>query len=161
MFRFSRQASALRCSAQQDSQIMDPRLPGKDSGNGWNLSYCLPCATIGSQRTRKRSVAWARTMTALWQLEGERKGLLLRFLHESVLIKGEATVDLSATDLIAADPRRADLHGAKLIPEQLAKVKTLRGAILPDRTKYTVPTPVQEEAAKVEPAPEEPEAKDA
>lgn len=78
----------------------------------------------------KRHIARARTLTVLRQLDGERKGLLLRFLYESGLIGkrvfGEdglqahkALVDLDKADLRGADLRvavleGADLHGANL-----------------------------------------------
>lgn len=63
----------------------------------------------------KRSVARVRTLTVLRQLDGERKGLLLRFLHESELIdKKEAIVELSQADLTGADLSKADLPHANL-----------------------------------------------
>jgi len=164
-----------------------------------------------------RSVARARTLTVLSQLDGRRKGFLLRFLYESGLISvstriitlggailGEATASetvLSRADLTGAELSRvflseayltrvhligADLHGshlskanlvsadlrganltganlkgaqlsgadlrgaelngadlseanlriAKVTPEQLANVKSLAGATMPDGTKH-------------------------
>lgn len=71
----------------------------------------------------KRSIARARTLTVLRQLDGERKGLLLQFLNCSGLI-GEAIegeekpkegiVDLTRADLSEADSTGAWLHGADL-----------------------------------------------
>ncbi|MFQ5854268.1 MAG: pentapeptide repeat-containing protein [Anaerolineae bacterium] len=64
-----------------------------------------------------RDIARARTLTVLRGLDGARKGILLRFLHESDLIrKGEAApiISLSKADLVRADLRAADLHGANL-----------------------------------------------
>jgi len=164
-----------------------------------------------------RSVARARTLTVLSQLDGKRKGFLLRFLYESGLISvskpiitlgggilGETTVNetvLSRADLTGAELSRvfltegyltrvhligADLHGshldkanligadlreanltgaslkgaklssadlrgaklnganlseanlrsAKITSEQLANVKSLTGATMPDGTKH-------------------------
>lgn len=164
-----------------------------------------------------RSVARARTLTVLSQLDGKRKGYLLRFLYESGLISvsnpiitlgggilGETTVNetvlsradltgaelsrvfltegyltrvhligadlhgshLDKANLIAADLREANmtgaslkgtklfgadlrgaklnganlseanLRGAKVTSEQLATVKSLTGAIMPDGSKH-------------------------
>jgi uncharacterized protein YjbI with pentapeptide repeats len=82
-----------------------------------------------------RSIARSMTLTAARQLDGNRKGILLRFLHESNLIAaGESFreagasffeidvaiislsgADLSYADLSGADLSGADLRGAKLI----------------------------------------------
>ncbi len=164
-----------------------------------------------------RSVARARTLTALSQLDGRRKGFVLRFLYESELISvsnpiitlggailGEPAVSetvlsradlngaklnhvfledayltrvhligadlrgshLKGVNLIGADLREADLTGAnlrgarlfgadlrgvkldradlseadlrnaKVTPQQLASVKALSGATMPDGTKH-------------------------
>jgi len=52
-----------------------------------------------------RSVARARTLTVLRKLDGERKGILLRFLHESGLISDKAgnVVALHEADLNGVD----------------------------------------------------------
>jgi uncharacterized protein YjbI with pentapeptide repeats len=65
----------------------------------------------------------AQTLTVLRQLDGERKGLLLRFLYESGLIgkvrerkKGQkGLVDLSMAELIGANLLGVDLRGAGLL----------------------------------------------
>jgi uncharacterized protein YjbI with pentapeptide repeats len=92
----------------------------------------------------KRHIARARTLTILRQLDGERKGLLLRFLHESDLIEEEAIVDLTGADLsdavlnrvnlvlanlTGADLTRADLGWASLVGASLSKAN-LSGADL-------------------------------
>jgi uncharacterized protein YjbI with pentapeptide repeats len=63
-----------------------------------------------------RGIARAWTLTVLRQLDAERKGLLLRFLHDSSLITREArkvalyNADLSEADLFRANLREADLR---------------------------------------------------
>jgi uncharacterized protein YjbI with pentapeptide repeats len=62
-----------------------------------------------------RTVARARTLTVLRGLDAPRKGILLRFLHESNLIrKGNRVIDLFGADLSDADLSQADLRGADL-----------------------------------------------
>jgi len=66
-----------------------------------------------------RDVARARTLTVLRVLDGERKGILLRFLHESELIQKQdeqqdAVVTLHWADLSGAGLLGADLGGAYL-----------------------------------------------
>ena len=63
-----------------------------------------------------RDVARAWTLTVLRRVSGERKGVLLRFLQESRLIRiaGERVVSLERADLSGADLRVADLKGADL-----------------------------------------------
>jgi uncharacterized protein YjbI with pentapeptide repeats len=65
-----------------------------------------------------RSIARARTLTVLRQLNGERRGLLLQFLYESDLIggkaEGEEELRKAIVDLHWADLTRADLYGANL-----------------------------------------------
>src|SRR6266487_3825764 len=56
-------------------------------------------------------VARARTLTTLSQVGGTRKGVVLRFLHESHLIRGESPkIDLRGADLSSADLQGADLR---------------------------------------------------
>ena len=72
-----------------------------------------------------RQLARARTFAALRELDGKRKGLLLRFLHESNLIlKHRASIDLQGADF-----RGADLNGAILDSVSLRAVD-LSGANL-------------------------------
>ena len=61
-----------------------------------------------------RAVARARTLTVVRELDGKRKGLLLRFLSQLDLIRGEALVSLGEADLRGADLRDADLRLADL-----------------------------------------------
>jgi uncharacterized protein YjbI with pentapeptide repeats len=75
----------------------------------------------------KRSIARARTLTALRQLDGYRKGLLVSFLHDSGLIGGLResgdTVKEYPTivDLTAADLSEAQLCIASLCLANLSK----------------------------------------
>jgi uncharacterized protein YjbI with pentapeptide repeats len=85
----------------------------------------------GLRRSEKdaeiRDVARARTLTVLRSLDGNRKGQVVRFLHEadligkSIAIDGsgerqliEAIIDLRTADLSSAILRSADLSGAIL-----------------------------------------------
>lgn len=95
-----------------------------------------------------QEVARAHTLTALRRVGKDRKGLLLQFLHESHLIEGEKPIvdlrgadlreaDMSGVNLVGANLSGANLSGARLngatvAAEQLAAVRSLHGAILPD-----------------------------
>lgn len=59
-----------------------------------------------------RAVARTITLTTLRSLDGERKGLVVQFLHEADLLNG--TLDLRGADLSEADLRAAVLSGANL-----------------------------------------------
>lgn len=61
----------------------------------------------------KRTIVRARTLTVLRQLDVERKGLLLQFLHGSGLI-GKGMENNGDTRQVIADLRKADLGGANL-----------------------------------------------
>lgn len=62
-----------------------------------------------------RDIARAWTLTILRRVKGERKGVLLRFLHESALILRENNIiSLEGADLRGADLREADLRRADL-----------------------------------------------
>lgn len=110
-----------------------------------------------------RAVAQARTHTALRTLDGPRKGILIRFLHDSgLIVKGHAVLSLAladltysdlsgadlrgsdlsganmrGADLYDADLRNANMHNAVISNEQLAYAKDLLGATLPDGTEIT------------------------
>lgn len=82
------------------------------------------------ERDEARILARARTLTALQELDGERKGQLIRFLWEADLIQGWepviylkganlsganlSKVHLSDINLQATNLRGADFHGADL-----------------------------------------------
>ena len=66
-----------------------------------------------------RVVARVEVLAALRQLDGARKGLLMRFLSEaglitSIDINNDVIIDLSSADLSGADLTRVDLNGAHL-----------------------------------------------
>jgi uncharacterized protein YjbI with pentapeptide repeats len=65
--------------------------------------------------SEKRTIARAKTLMALRTLNGERKGLLLRFLFEAKLINSESPVIiLSGADFSKAELQYANLSGANL-----------------------------------------------
>ncbi len=96
-----------------------------------NLSGSQPGSEV-------REVARARTLAALRRVGKNRKGDVLRFLHESGLIyKGKAIVDLRESDLSGADlsnanMNEADLSGANFTKEQLDTATSLKGATMQD-----------------------------
>lgn len=62
------------------------------------------------------SVARSRTLTALRTLDGERKGILIKFLYETALIdKKQIVIDLYGADLRGAHLYWANLAGAQLL----------------------------------------------
>jgi uncharacterized protein YjbI with pentapeptide repeats len=62
-----------------------------------------------------RAIAVARTLTAVRDLDGDRKGTLIRYLWEAGLIEGpHPIVDIHSADLTGAVFNRADLHGVAL-----------------------------------------------
>jgi hypothetical protein len=65
--------------------------------------------------SEKRIVARAKTLMVLRTLNGERKGLLLRFLYEAKLINSESPViSLANADFSKIELSNADLSGANL-----------------------------------------------
>lgn len=76
-----------------------------------------------------RLVARAWTIILLRDLDGVRKGVLLRFLHETALIRKPATVILEDADLSGANLREAFLLGADLSKTKLHQAD-LNGARL-------------------------------
>jgi hypothetical protein len=112
----------------------------------------------GLRRSEKdaeiRDVARARTLTVLRSLDGERKGQVVRFLHEADLIgkavteaSGETRVIEAIIDLHAADLTHADLFAANLTGADLTHANL--GATL--RFTYTGadPSEVTREAIRV------------
>lgn len=83
-----------------------------------------------------RDIARARTLTVLRVLDGERKGTVIQFLHESMLIKREAVIvdlaganlskavlqliDLNEVDLSSTNMQESDLAGADFRSANLA-----------------------------------------
>lgn len=110
-----------------------------------------------------RALAQARTLGALRSLNGPRKGILVRFLHESKLIERNCPVirlegaDLTNSDLSFSDLHGCDLGGANLRDadflnadlgcanlgssvadrEQLIRALDLIGAAMPDGTEMS------------------------
>jgi len=81
-----------------------------------------------------RAVARVEVLSALRQLDGERKGLLMRFLSEAGLIisidnKNDVIIDLSSAELSGADLKGVDLSGAHLNGAELSGAE-LNGAHL-------------------------------
>jgi uncharacterized protein YjbI with pentapeptide repeats len=80
-----------------------------------------------------RTVARAETLSALRQLDGERKGLLMQFLSEGDLISqntdGDAIIPLIGVDLRKANLSLVDLSRVDLTFAQLSGTN-LRGAVL-------------------------------
>src|SRR6266567_2934615 len=76
-----------------------------------------------------RTIAHVRTLTVLSRLDGERKGTVIKFLHEAGLInKDNPIISLELADLSEADLTKADLRGANLDRADL------RGANLSEAT---------------------------
>lgn len=67
-----------------------------------------------------RSIARARTLTVLRQLDEVRKGLLLLFLHESDLLGAGSGIDIEQEPVVSLN--RADLSGAELVAVNLSGV---------------------------------------
>ncbi|NOK80935.1 MAG: hypothetical protein GFH27_549287n16 [Chloroflexi bacterium AL-W] len=100
-----------------------------DQMTGLLLSHGLRTSLAGDE---VRSVARARTLTALRGVDGGRKATIVQFLYEAQLIGGvygsEETVD-AVIQMQGADLSGADLNGAKLTRADLAEAK-LAGANL-------------------------------
>ncbi len=78
-----------------------------------------------------REIAWARTLTILPRLDGERKGSVLRFLHEANLIgDGMSIIDLHHADLKGADLSGANLNLANLSGANLEDTDTRDASFL-------------------------------
>ena len=76
------------------------------------------------------TIARVRTLTLLPRLDGDRKGSVLQFLHDSGLIEiGRKIADLNGADLSSAHLNGALLYGADLSGANLSGAN-LRGAIL-------------------------------
>lgn len=76
------------------------------------LQYNLPKSKPGAPI---RAIAVARTLTAVRNLDGARKGTLIRYLWEAGLIASpNPIVDIHSADLTGAVFYRADLYGVVL-----------------------------------------------
>src|SRR6266567_3219239 len=81
-----------------------------------------------------RTIAHVRTLTVLSRLDGERKGTVIKFLHEAGLINKDNPIislelaDLSEAELTFSNLTKADLRGANLDRADL------RGANLSEAT---------------------------
>ncbi|CAG1015559.1 Secreted effector protein PipB2 [Anaerolineales bacterium] len=73
-----------------------------------------------------RDIARTRTLSVLRGLDGNRKGLLVRFLFEARLIEEECIVNLSEADLRDADLNFANLSGARLDGTNLSGANMIR-----------------------------------
>ena len=88
------------------------------------------------ERDPVRAVARTVTLTALRRLDGERKGEVVRFLSEALLIdKGTLVKRRSLVDLRDADLAGADLVGADLVGADLTEAN-LTGADLRRATLF-------------------------
>ena len=77
--------------------------------------------------SRVRGIATVRTLTTLSELDGSRKGALLRFIHKADLITASDEVTKTAIiDLSGADLSRIDLREIGLIHADLSKVNLNR-----------------------------------
>ncbi len=99
---------------------------------------------LKSEYKRVCLVARVRTITVLTQLDARRIGYIFAFLREAELMsvtKDDNAIslknaDLHAVDWSQADLCGADLRGAKITDEQLAKAASLEGATMPVGTKH-------------------------
>jgi hypothetical protein len=83
-----------------------------------------------AEKDEVRKIARVRTLTILSRLDAQRKGIVLKFLHESGLVeKGKCIVDLHGADLSGVNLLEADLRGADLSGVNLLEAD-LRGADL-------------------------------
>lgn len=75
----------------------------------------IPIRSGPSGPSEAQKIGRIRTLTVLRRLDAERKGSVLRFLHESGLIyKDKPIIDLTGADLCGADLSGAGLHHADL-----------------------------------------------
>ncbi|HEX4864940.1 MAG TPA: pentapeptide repeat-containing protein [Acidimicrobiales bacterium] len=91
------------------------------------LDRGLPSSKPGDE---VRTVARTRTLALLRQLDGERKGIVVQFLHLSHLVQGDhAVLDVAGADISDARLTGADLTGANLTGAILRGAR-LREALL-------------------------------
>jgi hypothetical protein len=93
-----------------------------------------------------RALAEARTYTSVRNLDGARKGTLVRYLLGAGLISGSQPIisvshaDLSGAiftnaNLRGADLSGADLSGSNITADQLKQAASLKGTIMPNGSK--------------------------
>ncbi len=83
------------------------------------------------ENSEVRAVARARTLTVLQRLDKDRKGALLRFLHETDLINKDKTViNLSGADLTEANLTETNLSGANLIGADLRWANLIKANLI-------------------------------
>ena len=94
------------------------------------MSQLLLDKNLRKEGSEARTIARARTLSTLRELDGFRKGLLIKFLAEAELVSKEKVVisvvdanlkgaDLSGADLKNTDLIDADLSGAHLVDARL------------------------------------------
>jgi uncharacterized protein YjbI with pentapeptide repeats len=123
-------ASAAQTQDQERQTILDTYLNDMS-----NLLLVYHLGAINSTN-EVRALAIARTDTALRNLDGVRKGTLIRFLWEAELINGShPIIPLNGTNLQQAFFAGANLSGANLTGalvnnNQLARANSLKGATM-------------------------------
>ena len=92
------------------------------------LQYNLPESKAGAP---VRAIAVARTLTAVRNLDGVRKGTLIRYLWEARLIASpHPVVDISSADLTGAVFYRADLDGVALFQLSLNNAQFVKAKLI-------------------------------
>jgi len=105
------------------------------------MSALLTTKNLRDDVNQARTIARARTLSTLRELDSNRKVLLIKFLYEAnlILVPTDRTLvllegaDLSGISLVKANLQRANLAGANLSGANLQKAKLI-GANLSDTT---------------------------
>jgi uncharacterized protein YjbI with pentapeptide repeats len=103
--------SALQAYIDKMSELLlDQHL--RESQSVWDKAEGKPAA---HDATEVRNIARVRTLTVLRRLDGDRKAVVLQFLHESKLIdKDTPIIDLNGADLSHANLSKLNLRNANL-----------------------------------------------
>jgi hypothetical protein len=154
--------------AQHDSDqkiAIDDRSINALRGFGDGISDLLLHEGLGtaSNGSEVATVAKAKMVATLVQLNGRDKGVLIKFLYETQLITGNMPIiDLNGADLSlaelqgmdlrtvnfkGADLRETHLEGASVTPEQLSQTSSLKNTHLPDTSSFpskswSIPNPL-------------------
>ncbi|MBD2078471.1 pentapeptide repeat-containing protein [Leptolyngbya sp. FACHB-17] len=114
---------------KNDQSLTDLRYKGEVLKNYFEHMTTL-LSDEGLAQSKKgsevRSIANARTLSTLRELDEERKGILLKFLHEAQLIDSSSragkgsVLSLRRADLRSADLRFADLQNSSLKTAELS-----------------------------------------